>query len=357
MSSGGTQKKAVFRKHTAEERKEEKRRYRARLKEVRKQLKELAKRQDFSKVPVVKTTTNEQLPTLDDRAVPGPSGLTRGFRMVSLAKPNRVKDSSGTEDKLIPKIHREQLSYDHEDHVGSGSFGNCYRGMYRGNLPVVIKKFKKNATDAVIQEARIIQGLQKTEHHPCLALLIGVSLKSKPFMLVTQFHGGSDSTQAYTIFTAIDVKLINDNIDAEWLRVLTELAKALGFIHNRGYLHNDFKENNVVLHYTKAKWSPVIIDFGKSVRISMAQHGKKKDPKYYHWIAPEVLSGGSCPSTLSDIFSLGRIIRFVAKKVMNHSLSSYSSIKELYLSCISDQPGLRPKTAQAVAARLSGVVV
>lgn len=135
--------------------------------------------------------------------------------------------------------------------------------------------------------------------------------------------------------------------------MLEQLSRALGYVHQRGYLHNDLKENNVVLHITKEHWTPVIIDFGKSRKITASEpRSKQKEAQHYHWIAPEVLDGTSAQTIRSDVFSLGRILRFVIKSVFNRDELRYSKAKEIYLACVNINVQLRPKSAQAVAAKL-----
>lgn len=241
MSSQGPPNKK-FRKHTPEERREEKRRYRTRQKEIRKR-------------------AQETRPASIDQAMPGPSGLIRGKKMVNLAKKPGCAKATNLAAGL-PKIHKEQLSYNRDDFIGSGSYGNCYRGTYRGNIPVVLKKFKQSSVDEVLNEALAIQELQKVERHPCLPLLIGVYYKSKPYMIITQFQGGSDGIRTYTLTSAVETKVITDKLG--WIRVLIQLSKALGFVHNCGYLHKDLKENNVVLHYSKKNGAPLSLTSGRA---------------------------------------------------------------------------------------------
>lgn len=84
-------------------------------------------------------------PVEDHQVNPGPSGLQLGLKLVELGKGD--------------------LTF--KDCVGSGSFGDCYQGLYRGNIPVVIKVFKQAIVDEVIHKALAIQEIQKIEHHTC----------------------------------------------------------------------------------------------------------------------------------------------------------------------------------------------
>lgn len=362
--------KRFSRMHTKEERKAEKRRYRER----KKLLKRSAGKEETAKVETQVTNQGVQTeqvniaePTLQKES----SNFTaRGHQMVNLARKtttalkndraavckttqqtvSKTTQSlrSSTPEKLLPRIHREDLTEQQlKDVIGSGSYGTCYKGIYRGNIPVVIKAFKKSLVKAeVIREARAIQEIQSIEHHPCLPLVIGISLSDIPYLLVTQFHGaGNDLT--YTLSKAVNSELLQTK--EQWLDVLIEIAKALGFIHRRGWIHNDLKENNIVLHkLLQGQWRPIIIDFGKSVKVDEATCSKpKKDGQIYRWIAPEVLEGRCPPSPSSDIFSLGTIIKYVLRRVIKDKHTDY-----LFESCLISVPQLRAGNAQTVAASL-----
>jgi len=86
------------------------------------------------------------------------------------------------------------------------------------------------------------------------------------------------------------------------LPVLLNLAGAIAFIHQRGYLHMDIKPENVLLHDSSTQVNVIDCDLalryeGEPVRLSF----KPGTPGY---LAPEVLSTGVADER-SDIFSFG----------------------------------------------------
>ncbi|XP_031553520.1 RAF proto-oncogene serine/threonine-protein kinase-like [Actinia tenebrosa] len=328
--------KRYSRKHTKEERKAEKRRYKERQKLLKKATKP-AKINQGVQTEAVQTSTF----------------TARGHHMVNLAKQATIRKndqvpSTAQSNNIssITRINRDDLTTQkQEDIIGSGSYGTCYKAYYRGNIPVVIKEFKPLLSKAeVIREATAILNIQKIEHHPCLPLLLGINLNKSPPLLVTQFHGAENDT-SHTLSKAIRSKLLKSN--EQWLDILIQLVKAVGFIHTRGWIHNDLKENNIVLHkITEMEWRPIVIDFGKSVKVLEAKCCKPKEKNYY-WIAPEVLEGRSPPLQLSDIFSLGFIIKFVFRKLFTHKLADF-----VFESCLIKAPHLRMTSAQKLAATL-----
>ena len=67
--------------------------------------------------------------------------------------------------------------------------------------------------------------------------------------------------------------LLNKN---DIVQLLEGTSEGLQYVHNAGWLHNDLKENNVMVKKCNLQNPPVvvIIDFGKSRRIN--------EPKIYH---------------------------------------------------------------------------
>ena len=212
-------------------------------------------------------------------------------------------------------------------HLGSGSYGSCYLALYRG-IRVVVKELRvkqlqlesRGEAEArvvreLIYEARI---LNKLGDHPSLPLLFGVCSERTPYHLIMQFHGNQDGT-SFTISTALSKKRITKKIT--WIRIIAKAAGALARIHEKGFLHNDLKSNNVVLDDRDGVYNPVIIDFGKSVPISGARGPKtlsaERQTQYareFPHIAPEIVGGVKGQSTASDVFSLAKIGETIFRK-------------------------------------------
>ena len=74
-------------------------------------------------------------------------------------------------------------------------------------------------------------------------------------------------SESVTLFKAVSEKVIQDV--AMCANILKQTCEILMFIHERGFLHNDLKSNNVVIDGSENK--PVIIDFGKSCKIVKAR--------------------------------------------------------------------------------------
>ena len=120
-------------------------------------------------------------------------------------RPSTQQQNKGPPEKIARRAHKHCLKEISPEqitttsiHLGSGSYGSCYLGVYRG-LDVVVKElrvqqFKRESNEdaeertvnELIYEARI---LNKLGDHPGLPLVFGVCSKDRPYRLIMQFHG------------------------------------------------------------------------------------------------------------------------------------------------------------------------
>ena len=122
----------------------------------------------------------------------------------------------------------------------------------------------------------------------------GVTEKGEPF-LVLEFLPGNELPVTRAV-----------GLD-EFFPVLVQVLRALGFIHDRGYLHRDVKPANIIVQEEPAEGEKKIrlLDFGLMCRIGSAEASEVAEgtPDY---MAPEVIGCGAVdPRT--DIYSVGII--------------------------------------------------
>lgn len=120
-------------------------------------------------------------------------------------EPNvRSPESSATSSTYLKNINAANLTRKAGARsIGSGTFGTCYLGKYRG-IRVVIKEYKerttkhKNSLSLLQKEARHEANvLMKLGDHPGIPLLFGVCLNEKPISIVIKFHG--DGKESVTL--------------------------------------------------------------------------------------------------------------------------------------------------------------
>ena len=316
-------------RHTKEDKKEYKKRRKLRLKQDKKavQVEESAAAvETATKIP--KPSTYSRAHTIVKMAVtrnPRSTFLTPNLRSAILPSKrsagSTLKAVSHQPKTTVPELDRSMLSAPDKNEVflGEGTYGVTRFMHFNGNFPVAVKEFKMNNLYEVKKEAGITSELQR-EHHPNLPYVLGVCVKEKPYLMVTQFYG--KSKKSFPLNRAIEYGIIEfDNIG----KVFKQIVDAINCLHEAGWLHNDIKENNVLMHKTPQEWKPVVIDFGKCrscsnpKRYELTEIQKTFYKAKHAWIAPELIGGTHVQSPASDVFSLGFLLQKMLCKFVRRS--------------------------------------
>ena len=185
--------------------------------------------------------------------------------------------------------------------------------------------------------------------HPNLPLFMGVydhPEHQKP-LLITKFY--SIAGKSCTLHQYLRQQLLSHSPTIqEWAQLLIGVCKGLEHIHDKGYLHNDLKADNIVLsdclpaNVNNLSIWPIIIDFGKARPIDspkkykMPEKEQEKHLKTYTHLAPELVQGIYSQSVSTDVYSLGHAIRKVA------CVSSHQGLKSAAKLCMTENITIRP---------------
>ncbi|MBI5498500.1 MAG: protein kinase [Deltaproteobacteria bacterium] len=192
---------------------------------------------------------------------------------------------------------------------------------------------------------------------------------------VMDFGPGPDPGTAY--FTAElvvgdDIFRVTDATDVHFrLSVLTELVRALAFVHARGILHRDLKPANVLVDSRAFPGERVkLVDFG--LARGATRMGKVTlfagTPPY---MAPELLEGGP-PTVGTDLYALGVTAYRLFKRELPYAVKTAAALQvarsqgappplpddvsedvaALINEMMDPDPARRPRSASAVSARL-----
>ncbi|KAK0200978.1 TKL/LISK/LISK-DD1 protein kinase [Desarmillaria ectypa] len=184
--------------------------------------------------------------------------------------------------------------------LGSGSFGNVYKGKYLG-IDVAIKEVLPSTEYDVGKYFEREWRLMKESRHPNIVLFLGLSRAPEPdnriFIVSEYIENGN-----------LRLYIHNKSKPFPWrlrLSFATDIARALAYLHARKCIHRDLKgENLLVTSNGRLK----ITDFGFA-RIAARNEEEFKRLTFCgtdSYMSPEVLLGDEFDLP-TDIFSLGII--------------------------------------------------
>lgn len=221
-------------------------------------------------------------------------------------------DKTANHGKTVDSVYQVHW----KDPIGTGNFGNVYRGVNRQTgKPVAIKKISKRFTsDETFQrEMDVLLYLEQTGGHPSLCLMHEHFDEGKYYYLVFDLIEGGELFDQLCRYGAYS--------EADAARTIRQTASALAFLHGVGVVHSDLKPENLMLSSESKIDSTIkIVDFGcgrlieqSPARDSSQQYrGTGLTPAY---CPPEVLAevqnNPSQPATIEpsfDMWSLGVIM-------------------------------------------------
>ena len=121
------------------------------------------------------------------------------------------------------------------------------------------------------------------------------------------------------------------------VRLISQTADALGYMHDMGYLHRDVKFLNIlIVKRDNMAWDEAIAklaDFGTAKQIFLAVDGPREYDQVFtknvgtgHFRAPEVLDGHYYPK--SDVYSLGKTMEYLRRSGKCKLLGTYPWVLE-----------------------------
>ncbi|XP_038065739.1 calcium/calmodulin-dependent serine/threonine-protein kinase-like [Patiria miniata] len=141
---------------------------------------------------------------------------------------------------------------------------------YRSRFHVAVKTSTNptklsdnNLRKVALKEARATSTLEACVYLPHL---IGVCLDEPPFKLVIQYGGD------ITVLKATQERALSRVIP--WMKVCREMVEGVKAIHRSNIIHNDLKDDNVLLRKNMA-FAPLIIDFGKTQELGATKPQRK----------------------------------------------------------------------------------
>eukprot|EP00002_Diphylleia_rotans_P012994 TRINITY_DN2530_c1_g1_i4.p1 TRINITY_DN2530_c1_g1~~TRINITY_DN2530_c1_g1_i4.p1 ORF type:complete len:2539 (+),score=349.69 TRINITY_DN2530_c1_g1_i4:56-7672(+) len=207
---------------------------------------------------------------------------------------NAMMQVKGMENKLYMHIHYKDLGF--KELLGSGRFGEVYRGMWRG-ADVAIKKLYHDRMDAGMADAFTSEISMMVElRHPNIVLYMGACVELPNLCIVCELLTG-------TLYQLLHRKEVEISL-RESLGFLCDIAKGMQYLHasSPAILHRDLKSLNLLLD---DRGHVKVSDFGMTAL--QGHETKERSSGSLYWMAPEVISGDKFTAA-ADVYSFGIVM-------------------------------------------------
>ncbi|BFU25236.1 tyrosin kinase, putative [Entamoeba histolytica HM-1:IMSS-B] len=218
-----------------------------------------------------------------------------------------------------------------EEIMGSGSYGDVYSALWRGQeIAVKLIPTKNMLQDSVLQFTKEVQ-LMKKLRHPCVLQFFGSGTDANFILIAMELmRRGS----AHTL-------LMNKSLPINWerrLRMLKDAASGMFYLHSLTppIIHLDLKSHNLLVD---DNWKVKVSDFGLSMTSIEGLHSNSVCGTLA-WTAPEMLKGKPV-STKADVYSYAIVMwEFLARA------DPYPDIPRFHLIEKVGEIGIRPDIPQ-----------
>ncbi|MFI9273939.1 protein kinase [Kitasatospora sp. NPDC052896] len=136
----------------------------------------------------------------------------------------------------------------------------------------------------------------------------------------------------------------------EGLNILADVADGLNSLHQRGIVHRDVYQENILVHQGRG----LITDLGAARRLATPRGPEHRGPEV-HW-PPEYITGYHQATAAADVFSLAVLIyRYLCADIprlgCHGNLALIPAVlRTLVVAALADQPGDRPGMSGLAAA-------
>jgi len=188
------------------------------------------------------------------------------------------------------------------ERVGEGGFGVVYKVVHhdKGRTEALKVLFSRTPKRAAYfeNEVRLVARLR----HPNIATLYDAHLGTAPLYYTMEFVAGVQLNE-YLRRRLVSLE--------ERIRLVRQVAAAVGYAHAQGVVHRDLKPQNILVD---ASGQPRIVDFGIAKRLEFERRADSLPATTpegvvgtFGYVAPEQLAGEPIDAR-ADVFALGALL-------------------------------------------------
>ncbi|KAI3834282.1 hypothetical protein MKX03_030089 [Papaver bracteatum] len=183
-----------------------------------------------------------------------------------------------------------------ENKVGSGSFGDLYKGIYC-TQEVAIKVLKAERVSAEMQRefAQEVYIMRKVRHKNVVQF-IGACTRPPSLCIVTEFMSGG------SIYDFLHKQKGVFKLPSV-IRIAIDVSKGMNYLHQNKIIHRDLKAANLLMDENKVV---KVADFGVA-RVQAQSGVMTAETGTYRWMAPEVIEHKPYDHK-ADIFSFAIVL-------------------------------------------------
>mmetsp|Transcript_23883 Transcript_23883/g.33477 ORF Transcript_23883/g.33477 Transcript_23883/m.33477 type:complete len:928 (-) Transcript_23883:126-2909(-) len=224
----------------------------------------------------------------------------------SQVKPNQPAPSTSVEYANVQPPKRKTTIPDFEylddieikEVIGSGSFGEVFRGVWKGTQQVALKKLiVDDKMEEFLQEAAMLQKCS-FDH---VVKFVGLHRDSNHTVyMVTEFmSGGALNNLLQKVGKTLGAKTL--------LEMARDAAEGIRSMADKGLVHRDLAARNLLVHVEDGHYTVKVADFGLARHLAGNYYTSIKSVFPIKWSAPEVLKFEKF-SVKSDVWSFGIVL-------------------------------------------------